>query len=655
MCLSFMPVSSTFTSNDEEIHWFQSAYNSFEPNNTDSIPYFQGVQPKLRGPLHDPVLGNLLRSIDDELDFTAPIKFPEWMKGATHYRLFSGIFPQGMEYHFDGLAVVMSIRFTDKGINVKTKGVGTKAYDDYSNCMFFGTGTGPTLGRNICFQNPVVNLLPVKNQLWLTIDTHAWARIDPSSLATFPKATVDTSESRTFTLNAHPACDPVTSKCFVQHPCSEEEEVLGRAVVDVNASRSEFPQLYTAAVCVSMLDAVEDADGLGSLKTHLLSKTTLRHKKLIQHSHSPCITPNFIVAKLDAFEVKSPGNKGEAGLLKHLRQNSDNLWLVMDRRSNISSVLMSNVKFVNNHFWNCYEEPINNAATAGEEFAGTSDTRIIVESVPATSDYLDAYFKSSFERNGGGFNWTTLQTPQRCIIPTSAVVAGRVINAETDQLGSIAPAIICSSFTASHRSSEPSNSVKRSDYDSKIVAVAADKVPDLLFDYPTFNPLVKMNPNYKFFYAISPKAGTSVWYDRLIKVDSRLQQVVAAWSEDGMFLSEATFLPAGPGVKTGKIGSTSGRSTDRSTHTHEGDPVLVEPLGVSNSSSGADEMNASSDVDEEAGVLISLLYSSKEDASYVALFDPRSMSMIDRVKLPSVVPFNAHGLWCTSSRCYPNP
>ena len=110
-------------------------------------------------------------------------------------------------------------------------------------------------------------------------------------------------------------------------------------------------------------------------------------------------------------------------------------------------------------------------------------------------------------------------------------------------MGNITPAIICSSFSiSSERSTKPSESSEGPEFDSK-TGGNANIAPLLLFDYPTFNLLVKMNPLCQFFYAISPTMGgvTSVWYDRLIKVDSRSQQVVATGSEDGTFLSEATF------------------------------------------------------------------------------------------------------------------
>lgn len=46
-------------------------------------------------------------------------------------------------------------------------------------------------------------------------------------------------------------------------------------------------------------------------------------------------------------------------------------WLLFDRRTNASQVLTSNLSFVNNHFWNCYEE-------------ATGD--IVVETVVATNE-----------------------------------------------------------------------------------------------------------------------------------------------------------------------------------------------------------------------------------------------------------------------------
>ena len=45
-------------------------------------------------------------------------------------------------------------------------------------------------------------------------------------------------------------------------------------------------------------------------------------------------------------------NDKNSGLLSKVHQQEDNLWMVMDRRTNSSRLLSSgDVSFVNNHFW----------------------------------------------------------------------------------------------------------------------------------------------------------------------------------------------------------------------------------------------------------------------------------------------------------------
>ena len=142
------------------------------------------------------------------------------------------------------------------------------------------------------------------------------------------------------------------------------------------------------------------------MQTRLLSRATMPHSKIIQHSHSPCITPNFVVSKLDAFVPRNPLNKN-SGLLKYLHQGADSLWMVMNRKTNESRIMSSGdgAKFVNNHFWNCYEDP-------------DDDGNVVVEAVAATEDYLDNYF----QRNLGlpKTDWGKLFYPSiRCRIPSN--------------------------------------------------------------------------------------------------------------------------------------------------------------------------------------------------------------------------------------------
>jgi hypothetical protein len=102
--------------------------------------------------------------------------------------------------------------------------------------------------------------------------------------------------------------------------------------------------------------------------TRIVSNATLPEDKLLQHSHSPCITANWIIVKLDSFVPRQPVDHYH-GVLKVLQQAEDNLWLAVNRSSGHSRVLTSNAAFVNNHFWNCYE----------------SDGSVVVETVATTS------------------------------------------------------------------------------------------------------------------------------------------------------------------------------------------------------------------------------------------------------------------------------
>lgn len=191
-----------------------------------------------------------------------------------------------------------------------------------------------------------------------------------------------------------------------------------------------------------------------------------------------------------------------------------------------------------------------------------------MDAVAATEDYLDNYFSRNLDLPA--VNWTKLFHPAvRCHIS----VTGNQIQ--------------CHNF------------FKDTDGGTR-------------FDYPTFNPKYKMNPNYKFFYAISPKTQTSRWFDQLIKVDTQLQVIANTWSADGVFFTEADFIPR--------------RLQDA------GDPA------------------------EDDGILISVLYNTTSDRSSLGLFDAASLSLLGQYELEMVVPFHAHGIVCENpKRCYTNP
>ncbi len=430
-----------------------------------------------------------------------------------------------MGYHFDGLATVMSFRFDAQHLTITSKLYESEAALHYSECLFEGTGTGPTLGFRLCPTNPGVNLLPLNNQLWLTIDTVFWGRVDPTTLATVAGAKVNVTS---LVLNAHPACDPATGDCFVQYPCSEDLVPL------------------TNQSCVGRL-VWTDFD----MAVQELARVTLPEDKLIQHSHSPCVTPNYVVSKLDSFGARF--KPADAGILEFLHQVEADQWLVYHRATGAVRIMKSNgtlSSFVNNHFWNCFESPLTGA--------------VVIDLVAATSNYLDAYFEASL---AAPTNWTAIfHPPARCTVPVSGT------------------SIACEPFWA-------------------------DGGPDVgvLFDYPTFSPLVKMQPLYKHFFAIAASSPSAKWFDRLIKVSAQNRTIVADWASPGVFLTEASFIPH------------------------------------------ADAQA------EDDGSLISVVYNSTADASALAVFSARTLLLDSWYPLGQVIPFHAHGVTCRSGTCYSNP
>eukprot|EP00937_MAST-01D_sp_MAST-1D-sp2_P007012 g7012.t1 len=483
---------------------------------------------------------------------------PSWLAGHAHYRLLPGTFPKGMTYHFDGLAAVAQFNVTaDGSVLFSMQPLQTEAYTNYKKCIFVGSGTGPTLGLDVCFENPAVNLLPIGGELWLTIDTSKWARVDPGTLATLPdKVTLDS-----MVLNAHPACDRAAGECFVQYPCGA---ALGGTGV------------YGDQICFATL--APNASGTG-MHTDVRSQAQMPKHKLIQHSHSPCVTPGFVISKLDAFTPRGVGtaDKTAGGVLKYARQAEDDLWAVMDRSTNQTTVLDGGVfglNFVNNHFANCFEqvEP------------ATGDRYAVVDTVAATGTYLDTYYTDNLEKPT---NWTDIfYAPQRCRVP----------------LAPASGAVTCSPLLQGADAAFP------------------------YFDYPTFNPLVKMQPAaaanatagrdggggaFRSLFAIAPQSAASQWFDSVVKLDASTRRVTQRWSAPGVLFTEADFVPR-PGA------DLSQRDDD--------------------------------------GVLLSVLYNTTSDSSSLAVFDAQSLALLDTFELGQALPFHAHGIVCPPGEaCYTNP
>lgn len=506
-----------------------------------------------------------------------------WMNEVAVYRNIPGEFPEGMDYFFDGLATIAKFEFKDGKLMLKSKRYQSRAFTDWDNCIFLGTGTGPTHptaedGRaEGCFKNPLVHMLPIKDQLWLTIDTRSWGRIDPESLDTI-SGFVDVPG---MILNAHPACDshyysssssssPLLNndrECFVQYPCPIDKEI------------------FSDQVCVGVLSpAVADGNDTEQqqyLHVQEVSRSTLERKKFLQQSHSPCVTANFVVSKLDEFQIRNPvANADKAGLLQFVQQGEVTEWMVMDRRTNTSHILYSDLAFVNNHFWNCYEDDEKEA--------------IVVQSVAATSEYLDLFFKSNLHLDAPP-DWSKYFMPAvECTIPYD--------------------------FDSSSKSSSSSSTMN---------IPCKPIFNDVIFDYPTFNPYYKMNPAAQYFYAIALRSQeTSLMFDRLVKFNIKSGSVVAEWFAEGIYLTEANFVP--------REASSSG--------------------GDSSSSGGG--VGA-----EDDGVLVSVAYNAVKNESLLYIFDAASLELVDQYSLAvdkdgntnPIIPFHAHGLVCQRETCYPNP
>jgi len=213
--------------------------------------------------------------------------------------------------------------------------------------------------------------------------------------------------------------------------------------------------------------------------------------------------------------------------------------------TNHTSIYKSNIDFVNNHFWNCYER---------------SENLLVIETVAATDNYLDTYFRENMDKPT---NWTNMfQIPQRCLL----AVGSGLIN--------------CSPMLNDE---------------------------SIIFDYPTFNPLFKMNADYRYVYGISPKNEASGWFDRLIKMDVQKGEIANDWSSPGMYFTEADYL-----------------------------------------------LNANSQVEDD-GQLLSIVFNSTSSKSSVAIFNARDLSISQMYDLDIMIPFHAHGVSCYDETCYSNP
>ena len=65
-----------------------------------------------------------------------------WLSGHQHYRLIPGAFPKGIDYHFDGLAMVLQFTFGEGSITFKGKAFESTASEHWNECIFYASGSG---------------------------------------------------------------------------------------------------------------------------------------------------------------------------------------------------------------------------------------------------------------------------------------------------------------------------------------------------------------------------------------------------------------------------------------------------------------------------------------------------------------------------------
>jgi len=334
------------------------------------------------------------------------------------------------------------------------------------------------MGPETCLTNPGVNILPINGQLWMTIDNRFWGMIDMESMDTPSELGIAALvEAYTVTLNAHPACDyNGNGQCLVTYPCAANN-LLGLEAT-FNTDELCVGELVTGAAKRKMDISVKE-----------IARQKMPSKKFIAHSHQPSLTKNFLVNKIDNFVLDRHKDPRDAGMLRYMHQNEDNLWLVMDRRTNETRILTSDFSFVNNHFVNLHE--------VGDE--------IIVDTMPGTQNYLENYFR----HNLANATWMSsrweeiMMKPKRCYVPMKGNATIR-----------------CEDLL--HHDA---------------------RVADVGMDFPAFNPYYKYNAESRWWYITTPAAADSMWFDTVAKIDGKERRVVATYREPGVYVMEVNFIP----------------------------------------------------------------------------------------------------------------
>ncbi|KAI8382481.1 carotenoid oxygenase [Blakeslea trispora] len=147
----------------------------------------------------------------------------------------------------------------------------------------------------------------------------------------------------------------------------------------------------------------------------------------------------------------------------------------------------------------------------------------------------------------------------------------------------------------------PENATGSSGWHAWMPVVDYEKLTDVSLELPCVNPDYKMKP-YSFVYGIGFKDTVSslpvpegkIW-DSIVKIDVNDRKVLASWSEDNCYPSEAQFIP---------------KSGDKSN------------------------------LEEDAGVLISLVMDSARATSFLLVLDAKDLQVLAKVELNKLIPLS---------------
>ena len=186
----------------------------------------------------------------------------------------------------------------------------------------------------------------------------------------------------------------------------------------------------------------------------------------------------------------------------------------------------------------------------------------MIDSVTATDQYLGAFFAANLT---APTDWASLfHAPLRCTVPRTGT------------------SVACEPMWSS----------------------PADR--DVRFDYPTFSPLVKMQP-YSYFYAVAAQSQASKMFDRIIKVSALKRAIVADYTAPNTYFTEPSYVAAAAPTQ------------------------------------------------EDDGYLLSVMYDAGADASALGVFSAATLELLAKYDLQQVIPFHAHGVSCRGTRCFTNP